>query len=275
MNKILNPYKNLSKINPQREKGNRQIANDVFIALIKAKLSGGEYQVILFIIHKSWGFNKNSDSISYSQIMKNSRLSRPAVINIIKKLEQKRILIIERQKVINKLPFNEYLFNKHYDTWLNITGKAMFTSSDVEQISNTVKLVKPGLLVQEQTSKLSKQKLVKPGLPTKESITKENIHTVFSFWKEILNHPKAILSPDRIAKIKDRLKEGHTIEQCKQAILGCKSSPYHMGDNHNGKNGAGITYDSIDLIFKKGDKLEQFIGYYEQTQKDKLEEVVA
>ncbi len=103
-----------------------------------------------------------------------------------------------------------------------------------------------------------------------KNVKKESIHTVFSFWKEILNHPKAILSPDRIAKIKDRLKEGHTVEQCKQAILGCKASAYHMGDNNDNK-----IYDSIDLIFKKGDKLEQFIGYHEQAEKDKLKEVIS
>jgi len=181
----INPYKKFSKINPQRENGNRQIASDVFLALAMAKLSGGEYQIILFIIDKTWGFNKLSDSIAYSQIAKATKLTRPAIINNIKKLEKKRILVVNRKVVKGSLPVNEYLFNKHYDTWLDETGKAMFTSSDIELMQKEVKLVKQSLPVkpqlvkqslpvQAQTGKVSKQKLVKQSLHTKENITKEN-----------------------------------------------------------------------------------------------------
>ena len=170
----INPYKKFSKINPQRENGNRQIASDVFLALAMAKLSGGEYQIILFIIDKTWGFNKLSDSIAYSQIAKATKLTRPAIINNIKKLEKKRILVVNRKVVKGSLPVNEYLFNKHYDTWLDETGKAMFTSSDIELMQKEVKLVKQSLPIQAQTGKVSKQKLVKQSLPTKEIYTKEN-----------------------------------------------------------------------------------------------------
>jgi len=169
----INPYKKFSKINPQRENGNRQIASDVFLALTMAKLSGGEYQIILFIIDKTWGFNKLSDSITYSQIAKATKLTRPAIINNIKKLEKKRILVVNRKVVKGSLPVNEYLFNKHYDTWLDETGKVMFTSSDIELIQKEVKLVKQSLPIQAQTGKVSKQKLVKQSLPTKEIYTKE------------------------------------------------------------------------------------------------------
>jgi len=172
---VINPYKKLSKINPQRENGNRQIANDVYLALAMAKLSGGEYQIILFIIDKTWGFNKLSDSIAYSQIAKTTKLTRPAIINNIKKLEKKRMLIVNRKVVKGSLPVNEYLFNKHYDTWLDKTGKAMFTSSDIELMQKEVKVVKGSLPVQTQTGKVLKQKLVKQSLHTKETNTKENI----------------------------------------------------------------------------------------------------
>ncbi len=171
---IINPYKKLSKINPQRENGNRQIANDVYSALIMAKLSGGEYQVALFIIDQSWGFNKIFDGIAFSQIMKSTKLTRPAVINSTKKLERKRILVINRKVVKGSLPVNEYLFNKHYDTWLSKTGKAQFTSSDIELMQKKQKLVKQSLPDKSQTSKVSKQKLVKQSLPSKETNTKEN-----------------------------------------------------------------------------------------------------
>ncbi|MBA7576586.1 hypothetical protein ES708_18427 [subsurface metagenome] len=179
-----NPYKRLSKINPQRENGNRQIANDVYRAMIKAKLSGAEYQLVLFIIDKSWGFNKTSDGIPFSQMQKASNLSRPGAINTIKKLEKRRILIINRITEKGRLPVNEYLFNKHYDTWIDKTGKAQFTSLEVEEFAKLVKHSLPdgkqtGKQMEQkegQTGKLLKQKepkLVKQGLPSKEIVSKE------------------------------------------------------------------------------------------------------
>lgn len=137
---MLNPYKKLSKINPQRENGHRRIATDVYIALIGARLSGGELGIVMFIIHKTWGFQKMSDVIAYSQITKALKLTKKSVIDSIKKLEKKRILIVRRKIIRGRLPTNEYFFNKHYDTWLNQTGIVEYTSLDIAQIQKTVKL---------------------------------------------------------------------------------------------------------------------------------------
>jgi hypothetical protein len=79
---------------------------------------------------------------------------------------------------------------------------------------------------------------------------------VFAHWQKVLNHPSAKLTKDRETKIKARLREGYTVEQCKRAVDGCRASPYHMGQNDRGS-----VYDGIDLIFRNGEKLEQFIGY--------------
>ena len=46
-------------------------------------------------------------------------------------------------------------------------------------------------------------------------------------------------------------------------------SPYHMGDNANGQR-----YDSLDLILRDAEKIDQFLGFYRnpprkpQTQKE-------
>lgn len=171
---MINPYKKLSKINPQREKGNRQIANDVYKALIRARLTGAEYQTALFIIDKSWGFNKNHDTISYSQIVEMTGLTRRGAINTIKKLEDSRIIVVERKVVNGGLPFNKYLFNKHYDTWLNGTSKLLFTTSDIELMRKRVKLVNHSLPDKDETGELQEHKLVNHSSHTKESITKES-----------------------------------------------------------------------------------------------------
>lgn len=114
-----NPWKELSKINPQREFGNRQICNGVYQALIKADLSGSEYKICLFVIDKTWGFNKSVDAISAAQFQEATGLSERMVRKAIKALKDRRILHYEPSARVNRgSPINQYLFNKHYDTWL-------------------------------------------------------------------------------------------------------------------------------------------------------------
>lgn len=50
-----------------------------------------------------------------------------------------------------------------------------------------------------------------------------------------------------------RLKEGYDVQMLKRAIDGCAGSEYHMG-----KNDSGTVYDDLTLIFRSGDKVEQF-----------------
>lgn len=168
-----NPYKQFSNISPQRESGDRRIANDLFEALVRAGLSGSEYQVALLVIGQTWGFCKLSDGISFSQINKAIKLSRRTAINAVAKLEKKRIFVVDRMKPNNKRPYNEYLFNKYYDTWVNKTGERIFTNKEVEQIRQKYGLVKKSSpLIGEgkftRVVKKSSPLIVKESSPTKE-----------------------------------------------------------------------------------------------------------
>lgn len=79
---------------------------------------------------------------------------------------------------------------------------------------------------------------------------------VFEYWQKTLGQEAAKFDKARKGKIKARLAEGYTVEQLKQAVDGCRVSDYHMGINEDGKR-----YDNIGLIFRDGEKVEQFIGY--------------
>jgi hypothetical protein len=79
---------------------------------------------------------------------------------------------------------------------------------------------------------------------------------VFNYWQKVMEHPNAKPTRERLTKIAARLKEGYSVEDLKKAIDGCLASSHHMGDNDQGKR-----YDSIGLIFRNGDKVEQFMGY--------------
>lgn len=116
---MVNPWKKLSKINPQREGGNRQISNPVYGALIRARLTASEYKICLFVIDKTWGFNKHYDTISTRQFEEATKLSERMVRKVTRDLKLKRMIYFEPSKRVQRgSPFNQYLFNKHYDTWL-------------------------------------------------------------------------------------------------------------------------------------------------------------
>ena len=77
---------------PQKENGHTQISNEYYDELIKACLSGSEYQVMLFLIRKTWGWNKKSDRISYSQIAEATGIHRSTAIRVIESLDQKGLI---------------------------------------------------------------------------------------------------------------------------------------------------------------------------------------
>jgi phage replication O-like protein O len=116
---MINPWKKYSSVNPQREAGCRQISNNLFSALVKVNLTGAEFKICLAIMDQTWGFNKPFDIISCSRFMGLTGLSERAVKKVIKGLKKKRIIYYEPSKrgVNCGSPLNEYMFNKHYDTW--------------------------------------------------------------------------------------------------------------------------------------------------------------
>jgi len=104
---------------------------------------------------------------------------------------------------------------------------------------------------------------------SREDKNKEDIiivKEIFELWKKILNHKKAKLTNDRITKIKARLKEGYTEEECKSAITGCSKSDYHMGRDKK-SNPSNTIYNDIELIFRNGGNLERFISYNHREKK--------
>ena len=63
----------------------------------------------------------------------------------------------------------------------------------------------------------------------------QEIEDVFEFWKSVMNHTKSTLDNARRAKIRSALAS-YTVDECKEAILGCRNSEFHQGDNKDKKN---------------------------------------
>ena len=139
---MINPWKALSQVNPQRENGHRRINSDVWQALVSAGLPGSVYQVVMYVIDRSWGYDQIEVSLGYSQLCKATRLTKPSVINAVKIAEKTHLLVIEHGNTLTQST-NVYLFNKYYDTWLtskaNSTSKINSTSTSKVNSTSTSK----------------------------------------------------------------------------------------------------------------------------------------
>jgi len=200
-----NPWKKQSHINPQREDGNRQINNGVFRALIKANLTASEYKVALTVLDKTWGFGKQSDIISTSQFENITGISGRMVKITRKSLRDKRIIHYEpSERVKRGSPFNEYLFNKHYDTWVQNDkkkGEAQFTG-------------------EIECKKRVKQNVT--ATSTKESITKERedmpYKRIIIYLNRIANKKFDFKRPNTQKHIRARFSDGFTMQDFKYVI---------------------------------------------------------
>lgn len=155
-----NPWKQYSKINPKRENGNRQIANDVFQALMSAELSGSEFRIVMAVINNTWGYGKESDCIAISRFIEMTNLAERTIKKAIKTLKEARVLVCAPSniRVHHGSPMNEFLFNKHYDMWKTQGCKNVHACTKVSSKGAQKCQVR-----------------VNDRAPTKESITKENI----------------------------------------------------------------------------------------------------
>lgn len=80
---------------------------------------------------------------------------------------------------------------------------------------------------------------------------KENTILVFNFWKETFNkNDRTSLRGKRETAIKNRLREGYTVDEIKQAVLNVSSSEYHISNGHT----------DIELICRNQVNLDKYIA---------------
>ena len=121
-----NPYKGFSNINPQKEDGHREIETSILQALIGAGLSGLEYALVLFIIDRTWGWNKKEDTIALSQFGDATGHDQSYIVRSLKSLEKRHLIIVKHGGGRGRL--STYMFNKYWDTWIKHTKRTVTNS---------------------------------------------------------------------------------------------------------------------------------------------------
>ena len=112
-----------------RRIGFRKIPNDVFEALIAAKLTGSGYQIVLVVIDKTLGFQKERATITLTHFEKVTGLSRRGVAKAIRKAEDRRIITVWRDSTRKTV----YALNPDPLEWL--TSEPEFPSRLVNRSS--------------------------------------------------------------------------------------------------------------------------------------------
>lgn len=89
----------------------------------------------------------------------------------------------------------------------------------------------------------------------KKSVSRiEEVEEIFSFWQQTMKKQKSKLDEKRKRTIEARLQD-YSIDDLKNAILGCSRSAFHMG--HHPIN--QTPYNQISNIFGSSENVEKFI----------------
>ena len=96
---------------PQLENGFTRLANEILEALSTVQMSGTEWQFVICLFRKTYGFNKKEDWITGSQIVLMSGLKKERISEAKKRLLARNIVTEKRNKIS---------FQKDHDQWIEL-----------------------------------------------------------------------------------------------------------------------------------------------------------
>lgn len=96
---------------PQLENGFTRIANEILENLSRVQMSGTEWQFVMCLFRKTYGFNKSEDWITGSQIVSMTGLKKERVSEAKKRLIERKIVTENRNKIS---------FQKDHEQWVEL-----------------------------------------------------------------------------------------------------------------------------------------------------------
>lgn len=92
--------------------------------------------------------------------------------------------------------------------------------------------------------------------PMSPSATYDTVQSIFDHWRQVHNHPKAVLVPKRRALINKWLKS-YDEQQLKDSLSGYAHSPHHKGDNPR-----NTVYDTLELLLRDAGHIDAGLKFF-------------
>lgn len=121
--------------NPQKERGYTPIANEIIEHLIKVRLSGSQFRIILAVMRYTYGFNRTQHELSDTYLAKAIGVSRHNLNRDIRPLFRMNILTVIKRGQIDGTR-SILALNKDYDTW-NISNSITGIGNDTNPVIET------------------------------------------------------------------------------------------------------------------------------------------
>lgn len=119
---------------PQLEDGYLRIANELLDKIIRFDFSKRQYQVLLFIIRKTYGYRKKVDQISYSQIEAATGLDHSAAVKTVSELVAMHVVSKQHGQHAQVIGIN-----KNYLEWVLVSKQHPSVKTTLRGCQNDTK----------------------------------------------------------------------------------------------------------------------------------------
>jgi phage replication O-like protein O len=140
---------------PQLEDGHTRIANELLEAIISFDFSKRQYKVVLFVLRKTYGWNKKADVMSLSQIMEGTGLDRSNASKTLAELSEMKVLLKQQHSAGQLIELN-----KKYKSW-----GVLLNQPHVVKTTTKVWLKQPSAVVKTTTTKDTTKRQLKTTIP--------------------------------------------------------------------------------------------------------------
>ena len=194
---------------PQLENGHTQIANEILEKLARVYLSPNQWQVVMVVLRKTYGFHKKVDYIANSQIIEATGLCK-AVISRCLKILQEANIITRNGKHIG--------FQKDWEKWSRLAEQSTLKVSRTANQS----LLNSQPELAEQSTKVSSPRVAQK---KKETIQKK-------LYKRKGEFSNVLLTDEEYSKLLTRFDATKVDRLIEDLSLGIKSKGYKYKDHY-------------------------------------------
>ena len=227
---------------PQLEDGHTRIANEILEHLTKIHLSSNQWQVLLCIIRKTYGFHKKVDYIANFQIGNATGLCKAVVSRVLRNLEDMQ-LINRQGKIIG--------IQKDWERWRGLAIPSTLGAKLAEQSTSvdnkSEQNGQPKLAIPTVKLAIPSTKVSSPAVAQKikETITKDTIQKKESAKKKHCFFDNILLTEEEYRKLVERFGEAGTKDRLENLSLYKKS----RGKKYSSDYATILAWDKRD---KKG-----------------------